>query len=195
MKILVLLLLASGFAFAADCAGPCGCDSPAGYTELNISVYDEFGPITPQDERRLIWIEYEKDALVREIIWSGWNKTNSSGEIYRYTIPSCVEDPVSLDYYIYLYEDNAECRDRYDEEMEGRKTLLADDLNWNGSVYADECMTGYQFKLIRSYFETSVPLYLYPDRYSKYSKAGEGCAPAALLAFVLSAAFLWPRKD
>ena len=189
MKILILLLLVAGLAFAADCTGPCGCDAPAGYTELNISVYDEFGPITPQDENRRMWIEYEKGELVRDIIWDGWNKSNNTDEIYRYKIPSCVEDPVSLDYYIYLYNGNSSCQEEYSRQMDGRGALLANGLEWNGSVYSDDCITGYQFKLIRSYFETSVPLYLYPDRYSKYSKSGGGCAPALVLLGVLALAF------
>lgn len=174
--------------------GPLGCESPAGYTELNISVYDGFGPIPPSGEGRRIWIEYEKGALVREIIWDGWSSPNTSAEFYQYVVPSCVEDPVSLDYYIYLYSANGSCRGEY-EKLIGAGTLLADDLEWNGSVYSDECMSGYQFKLIRSYFETSVPLYLYPDRYSKYSKSGDSCAPAALLAVTAGAALLASRKD
>lgn len=185
MKFLILLLAVLGFAFAADCAGPCGCEAAAGYTELNMSVYDNFGPIPPSSEERLIWIEYEKDTVIRDTIWNGWEKPNTTEDIYRYRVPSCVEDPVSLDYYIYLYNGNSSCRQEYLRLMEGRTNLLASELEWNGSVHSGECVSGYRFKLIRSYFESSVPLYLYPDRYSKYTKGGEACAPAMALAFML----------
>jgi hypothetical protein len=181
MKILILLLLVSGLALAADCTGPCGCDSVAGHTQLNISVYDDFGPIPPLAEDRLIWIEYEKGEIIRETIWDGWNKPNTTDDMYKYKVPSCVDDPVSDDYYIYFYGSNASCRQEYSRLMHGRKTLLANEFEWNGSVYSDECVSGYQFKLIRSYFESSVPLYIYPDRYSKYTKEGEACSPAFLL--------------
>ncbi len=193
MKFLILLLLVSGFVFAADCTGPCGCDPIAGNTQINISIYDDFGPIPPGSEDRLIWIEYEKDRVIRETIWDGWEKSNSSDEIYQYTVQSCVEDPVSSDYYIYLHNGNSSCKPEYVKLMTGRKTLLVDDLEWNGSVYSDECMSGYQFKLIRSYFESSTPLYLYPDRYSKYSKGGDACALAFALLGLAVLSFVPPR--
>jgi hypothetical protein len=196
MKMLILLLMALGFASAADCEGPCGCDPVAGYTELNISVYDSFGPIPPSSEGRLIWIEYEKEGkIVRETLWDGWIGPNTSKEFYQYKVPSCAGDPVSRDYYIYLYSANSSCRPQYDELM-GENGLVAGAFEWNGTVYSDECVSGYQFKLIRSYFESSVPLYLYPDRYSKYSRGSDVCLPAMGLAALLSVAALSkPAKD
>jgi hypothetical protein len=189
MRVLLLLLL-SGLAYAGGCTGPCGCDQAAGNTILNISVYDEFGSIPPEAEDRFIWIEYEKDsAVIRETIWDGWQGQRANGSTYLYNIPSCVEDQVSNEYYLYLVQPNSSCKQEYATLMEGRKALLTDDLEWNGSVYSDGCMTGYKFSLLRNYFESEVPVHLYPDRYSKYSRSTEACFPLFVLLGLGAAVF------